>query len=87
MKKMDPKMAKMMAANMGRPQQPPMQAGPAGAGVPAMMKKGGAIKKMASGGKVGQLSKANGVASKGKTKGTFIKMAGSDKGMKKGGKC
>jgi hypothetical protein len=78
MKKMDPKMAKMMAANMGRPMQPPVQAGPAGAGVPAMMKKGG---------KVGQLSKANGVASKGKTKGTMIKMAGSDKGMKKGGKC
>jgi hypothetical protein len=42
---------------------------------------------MASGGKVGQLSKANGVASKGKTKGTMVKMAGSAKGMMKGGKC
>ena len=36
--------------------------------------------KMASGGKVGQLSKANGVAVKGKTKGTMIK-------MKSGGAC
>jgi hypothetical protein len=76
MKKMDPKMAQMMAAKM-----PPKTMQPA---APAMMKKGGATKKMSSG---GQLSKANGVASKGKTKGTFIKMAGSDKGMKKGGKC
>ena len=73
MKKMDPRMAKMMA--------------PAAPTAPAMMKKGGATKKMASGGKTSQLSKANGVASKGKSKGTFIKMAGSDKGMKKGGKC
>lgn len=29
----------------------------------------------------------DGVATKGKTKGTMIKMAGSAKGMKKGGKC
>jgi hypothetical protein len=36
--------------------------------------------KMASGGKVGQLSKANGVAVKGKTKGTMVK-------MKSGGYC
>ena len=36
--------------------------------------------KMASGGKVGQLSKANGCAIKGKTKGTIIK-------MKNGGMC
>ena len=35
---------------------------------------------MASGGKVGQLSKANGVAVKGKTKGTMVK-------MNKGGYC
>jgi hypothetical protein len=35
---------------------------------------------MASGGKVGQLSKANGVAVKGKTKGTMVK-------MKSGGYC
>ena len=29
----------------------------------------------------------DGIAAKGKTKGTMIKMAGSNKGMKKGGKC
>jgi hypothetical protein len=29
----------------------------------------------------------NGVAIKGKTKGMMVKMAGSSKGMKKGGKC
>jgi len=37
-------------------------------------------KKMASGGKVAQLNKANGIAVKGKSKGTNIK-------MKHGGKC
>jgi hypothetical protein len=39
-----------------------------------MMKKGGAVKskKMASGGKVGQLSKADGCAVKGKTKGRMV---------------
>jgi hypothetical protein len=49
---------------------------------PGMMKKGGAVKskKMASGGKVGQLSKADGCAVKGKTKGSMVK-------MKKGGSC
>jgi len=36
--------------------------------------------KMAGGGKVGQLSKADGVATKGKSKGTMVK-------MKKGGHC
>jgi hypothetical protein len=42
----------------------------------AKLKKGGmAMKKMAMGGKTSQLSKANGVASKGKTKGTMIKMS------------
>ena len=35
-------------------------------------KKGGAIKKMASGGKVSQLAKANGCAVRGKTKGRII---------------
>jgi hypothetical protein len=46
------------------------------------MKKGGAVKskKMASGGKVGQLSKADGCATKGKSKGKMIK-------MKHGGAC
>mgnify|MGYP006276360285 CR=1 FL=1 len=36
------------------------------------MKKGGKAKCMASGGKVGQLSKANGVAVRGKSKGKII---------------
>jgi len=42
------------------------------------MKKGGGVKKMAAGGSAS--SRADGVASKGKTKGTMIKMA-------YGGKC
>ena len=42
------------------------------------MKKGGGVKKMASGGSAS--SRADGVASKGKTKGTFV-------AMKKGGKA
>lgn len=47
----------------------------------ATLKKGGmATKKMASGGKVAQLNKANGIATKGKSKGTII-------AMKNGGKC
>jgi hypothetical protein len=49
---------------------------PGQSGVPLamMMKKGGAVKskKMASGGKVGQLSKADGCAVKGKSKGRMV---------------
>ena len=54
------------------------------------------MKKMAKGGfvapsKMGAVKTAapsrDGVATKGKTKGTNIKMAGAPKGMKKGGKC
>ena len=59
----------------------------------AGMKKGGmAMKKMASGGmtSMGKVKTAapsiNGVAVKGKTKGTMVKMAGN-KNMKKGGYC
>lgn len=59
----------------------------------AGMKKGGMpMKKMASGGmtSMGKVKTAapskDGVAMKGKTKGTMVKMAGS-KGMKKGGYC
>ena len=59
----------------------------------AGMRKGGmAMKKMAMGGmtSMGKVKTAapsrDGVASKGKTKGTMIKMAGN-KGMNKGGKC
>jgi hypothetical protein len=36
------------------------------------MKKGGGVKKMASGGSAS--SRADGIAQKGKTKGTFVKM-------------
>jgi hypothetical protein len=58
------------------------------------MKKGGKVKKMAMGGmgasKMGPVKTAapsrDGVAVKGKTKGTMVKMAGN-KGMKKGGYC
>ena len=60
-----------------------MQEHKGGTGTKLTLKKGGmacAPKKMASGGKAGQLSKADGCATKGKSKGTMIKM-----GM--GGKC
>jgi hypothetical protein len=43
-------------------------------------------KKMASGGLAGGHKSADGIASKGKTKGTQISMSGN-KGMKKGGMC
>ena len=58
--------------------------------------KAGGMKKMASGGitsaKMGSVKTAapsrDGVASKGKTKGTMVKMSGSKPlGMKRGGKC
>jgi hypothetical protein len=60
----------------------------------AGMKYGGKVKKMAAGGmaasKMGVVKTAapsrDGVATKGKTKGTMVKMAGA-KGMKKGGYC
>jgi len=49
------------------------------------MKKGGMAKKMASGGSAS--SRADGIAQRGKTKGTQVKMAGSKPlGMKMGGK-
>ena len=47
-------------------------------------KRGGGVKKMASGGLSGGHKAADGVASKGKTKGTQISMSGN-KGMKSGG--
>lgn len=52
----------------------------------AGMKKGGKVKKMASGGLAAGHKAADGVATKGKTKGKQIVMAGA-KGMKYGGKC
>ena len=51
------------------------------------MKKGGKVKKMASGGLAAGHKSADGVATKGKTKAKQVKMAGSSKGMKYGGKC
>jgi hypothetical protein len=73
-------------APMRKPMPPAMPAGggmappmPPGGGAPPMgMKKGGATKKMASGGSAS--SRADGIAQKGKTKGTQVRMAG-------GGKC
>jgi hypothetical protein len=56
----------------------------AGAKAEMPMKKGGAAKKMATGGLSGAHKAADGIASKGKTKGTQISMSGN-KGMKKGG--
>jgi len=50
------------------------------------MKKGGKVKKMASGGLAAGHKSADGVAHKGKTKAKQVTMAGS-KGMKKGGYC
>jgi len=75
-KKMNPRIAAMMAARMasqGAPAAP--------SGMPPGMKKGG-MKKMASG---GYTRAADGVATKGKTKAMQIAMSGN-KGMKKGGK-
>jgi hypothetical protein len=63
------------------------------AGFMAMMKKKAPAKKMAAGGatsmgkvKTGAPSR-DGIAEKGKTKGKMVVMAGSSKGMNKGGKC
>ncbi len=50
------------------------------------MKKGGKVKKMASGGLAAGHKSADGVAHKGKTKAKQVVMAGA-KGMKKGGYC
>jgi len=70
---MDPRMAAMMmakkrAAMGGAPTASPRMA----PGMAPGMKKGGGVKKMAAGGSAS--SRADGVASKGKTKGTFVKM-------------
>jgi hypothetical protein len=78
--KMDPKMMAMMMAKKrgmagaGAPPAPPMGGMGGGMG----MKKGGMAKKMAGGGLAGGHKSADGIASKGKTKGKNIM-------MKKGG--
>ena len=83
--KLDPRVMQMMAARAGRPgmaapARPPM----APMARPAMaapgMKHGGSVKKMAGGGLAAGHKSADGIASKGKTKGKDIV-------MKKGGKC
>ena len=52
------------------------------------MKKGGKVKKMASGGLAAGHKSADGIASKGKTKGAKPTMSGGKPlGMKRGGKC
>jgi len=83
--KLDPRVMKMLAAKaaasrpgMAAPSRPDTMSamGPMGGG----MKKGGATKKMAGGGLAAGHKSADGIASKGKTRGTNI-------AMKKGGKC
>jgi hypothetical protein len=88
-----------MATKMGKPvmkpgmsmakdgmKKPTPMADTSMAGSTMGMKKGGKAKKMASGGLSGGHKAADGVASKGKTKGKQIVMSGN-KGMKSGGYC
>jgi hypothetical protein len=51
------------------------------------MKKGGSVMPSKMGAVKTAAPSRDGVATKGKTKGTQIKMVGSTKGMKRGGKC
>jgi hypothetical protein len=68
-----------MTTDMPMPARRPMPpAMPPGGAPPMGMKKGGSVKKMSSGGSAS--SRADGCATKGKTKGTQVRMAG-------GGKC
>lgn len=80
--KLDPRVMKMLAAKaaasrpgMAAPARPDAMSAMGGG-----MKKGGATKKMAGGGLAAGHKSADGIASKGKTRGTNI-------AMKKGGKC
>ena len=58
------------------------------ASLPGMMKKGGSVKKMASGGLAAGHKSADGIARKGKTKAEQVKMAkGGTAKMRKGGYC
>jgi len=83
--KMDPKMmAALMAKKKGAAPRatmpaPPAPSGGMGGGM-GMMKKGGGVKKMATGGLAAAHKAADGVATKGKTKAKQIT-------MKRGGKC
>lgn len=78
--KMDPKMMAMMAAKKRGAMAPAKPAAPTGGMGMGMMKKGGSVKKMAAGGLSSGHKAADGVASKGKTKATMVK-------MNKGGKA
>lgn len=81
--KLDPRVMQMMAARKARPGMAAPMARP-GMAAPAMaapaMKKGGMTKKMAGGGLAAGHKSADGIATKGKTKGKNIT-------MKKGGMC
>ena len=80
--KMDPKMMATMAKKRAAP------AAPAAPGAGMMgMKKGGSVGTTAMGKVKTAAPSRDGVATKGKTKGKEIKMAGAPKGMKKGGKA
>jgi hypothetical protein len=63
---------KMMAMMMAKKKSAGVRPGMAEPGTPPMMKKGGKVKKMATG---GFTKAANGVAQRGKTKATQIKMS------------
>jgi hypothetical protein len=80
--KMDPKMAAMMMAKKRGAMAPAAPAAPAPGGMGMGMKKGGSVKGLpTSMGKVRTAAPSrDGVASKGKTKGTMVKMS-------KGGKA
>jgi len=62
------------AMPMRRPMPPAMPAGDGGMAPPMGMKKGGSVKKMSSGGSAS--NRADGCATKGKTKGKQVRMAG-----------
>ena len=74
--KMNPKIMAMMAAR----KKPMMQAGTSQPGTPGMpMKKGGVAKKPMKKMNMGGMAKGGGVETKGKTKGTMIKMKNGGK--------
>ena len=79
--KMNPKMMAMMAARKKPMMQPGMaQPGMAQPGTPGMpMKKGGVAKKPMKKMNMGGMAKGGGVETKGKTKGTMIKMKNGGK--------
>ena len=73
MKKMNPGMMAMMAKKKSMKKEMPME------DKMPMMKKGGAAKKKMMGGGMTKMAKGGGIESKGKTKGTIIKMKSGGK--------